>query len=108
MDMEASTVARRAESPAEVRMIGLRAEPEPRPLSASSTSIAVNVVNVVADVVGGGGGGRAEWASRCERCANEVGHHHLDLSTGSRTMVELSERQKYESLARVSISTKDA
>jgi hypothetical protein len=61
MDMEASAVARRAERPAEVRMIGLRAEPEPRPLSASSTSIAVNVV---ADGVGVGGGGRAEWASR--------------------------------------------
>ena len=56
MDMEASAVARRAERPAEVRMIGFRAEPEPRPLSASSTSI---VVNVTAGGVGDGGGGRA-------------------------------------------------
>jgi len=58
MDIEASVVARRAERPAEVRMIGLSAEPEPRPLSASSTSIVVNVINVVADVVGLGGRGR--------------------------------------------------
>ena len=63
MDMEASAVARRAESPAEVRMNGLRAEPEPS-MSASSTSI---VVSVVADGVGVGGGGRAEWASRWAR-----------------------------------------
>jgi hypothetical protein len=69
MDMEASTVARRAERPAEVRMIGLRAEPEPS-MSASSTNI---VANVVADGVGVGGGGRAEWASRVgAKC--KVGH----------------------------------
>ena len=55
MDMEASVVARRAERPAEVRMMGFRAEPEPRPLSASSTSIAVNVT------AGGVGGGRWRW-----------------------------------------------
>ena len=55
MDMEASAVARRAERPAEVRMMGFRAEPEPRPLSASSTSIAVNVT------AGGVGGGRWRW-----------------------------------------------
>lgn len=55
MDMEASAVARRAERPAEVRMMGFRAEPEPRPLSASSTSIAVNVA------AGGVGGGRWRW-----------------------------------------------
>jgi hypothetical protein len=63
MDIEASAVARRAQRPAEVRMIGLRVEPEPRPLSASSTSIIVDVVSVVADVAGVGGGGRVEWAA---------------------------------------------
>ena len=61
MDIEASAVARRAERPAEARMTGLRAEPEPRPLSVPSTSIVVNVVNVVPAVVGVGGGDRAEW-----------------------------------------------
>ena len=52
MEMEASAVARRAERPAEVRMIGFRAEPEPRPL----------VVNVAAGGgdVGSGGGGDAD------------------------------------------------
>lgn len=65
MDMQASAVARRAETPTEVKMTGLRAAPEP-PMSASSTSI---MVNVVADGVGVGGGGRAEWASRWERSA---------------------------------------
>jgi hypothetical protein len=38
----------------------------------------------------------------------QVGHRLSGLSMGSRAMVELSERQKYESLARVSTSTKDA
>ena len=50
MEMEASAVARRAERPAEVRMIGFRAEPEPRPL----------VVNVAAGGGGIGGGGDAD------------------------------------------------
>ena len=72
MDMEASAVARRAERPAEVRMIGFRAEPEPRPLSASSTSIVVNVV-AGSGGVGGGGDGRAELQGGCE-VQVQVGH----------------------------------
>ena len=57
MDMEASAVARRAERPAEVRMIGFRAEPEPRPL----------VVNVAAGGGGIGGGGDAD---KCKLAAD--------------------------------------
>ena len=57
MDMEASAVARRAERPAEVRMIGFRAEPEPRLL----------VVNVAAGGGGIGGGGDAD---KCKLAAD--------------------------------------
>jgi len=104
MDMEASAVARTAERPAEVRMIGLSAEPEPRPLSASSTSI---VINVVGSVVGVGGvvaglSGRQGGNEVQARLTTD----YLGLLIGSRAMVELSERQKYEGLARVSTSTK--
>jgi hypothetical protein len=110
MDIEASAVARRAEGPAEVRMIGLRPEPEPRPSFASSTGIPVNVVDAVATVAGVAGGGRAEWWA----LGWELTECKLDttltppLSMGSRATVELSERQKYEGLARVSIPISDA
>ena len=55
MDIEASAVARRAERPATVRMIGLSAEPEPRPLPVSPSMTIV--VDVVAGVVGVGSRG---------------------------------------------------